>query len=279
MSSTKFITDENIGMIWEVISDEDIFKNNNNKSVFIEEIHNFYEREKYNYTDLLSMNKFFINEIIEVLNKKIKNKKSVNNLSNISNQTNNLITYNEIQTNNINIFEREFEKKKKDFNNLISVNIPEKPKFNIEIEDKPIGEMEELIRKTVEQRNFEIEKIQEINNLKNQETSIKVETEKVKNNIFSKLKILNKEQENNIKEEKEKEKEEKEQKEKEKEEKEEKEKEKEEKEKEERKEKEEKEKEEKEKNEDKIISYLNNRFDEINSRIDEIYKLISKNSL
>jgi len=184
MSSTEFLNKENIEMIWEIIIDEISPKNKNIvKKLFIEECYNFYNREKLNYKDLLSINKSFITEIIRFLKSQMEPKK--------------LITYEEIKNNNINNFEIEFQQKRSDFNNYMNLNVPEKPKFNIDINDEPINEMEDLIKKTLEQRNFDIEKIVNENSnkenvsvfLKSQETSVK--TEKNKENDIRYIKIDN----------------------------------------------------------------------------------------
>jgi hypothetical protein len=179
--ANEFLNKENIEMIWELILDENLINNLNQnqsyyKQIFLDECKKFYDRERFNHPSLLSINKVFITEIIIILN-------------NINVSNNNPITYQEIKNNKISSFDRELEQKKNDFTNLMTINIPEKPKFNIDISDEPISEMEELIKRTLEQRNFDIERIQENLNkdvnadfLKSQETSIK--TEKITKGIL-----------------------------------------------------------------------------------------------
>jgi hypothetical protein len=92
-----------------------------------------------------------------------------------------VITAEDIQASRMNEFEKQFAKKQSEFSNAMTLQVPEKPTFTDEM-DKPIGEMEDLIARTLAQRNFDIEQIQQNVDrekvksfLQSQETSIKSE--------------------------------------------------------------------------------------------------------
>jgi hypothetical protein len=66
MSIQKFLNKENIDTIWEVITDEDIFKFLSRDiqekvfKVFLNNIKDFFSTEKINTTNLIDMNKKYI---------------------------------------------------------------------------------------------------------------------------------------------------------------------------------------------------------------------------
>jgi len=174
-----FLEKENVEMIWEVISDEDIMQNktademNEIQKVFINDIRLFYntERGSNNNLDLMSMNKKFIEKVLI-------NLREIHEFSSKNQQA---ITAEDIQTSRQNEFEKEFIRKQKEFSSAMTMKVPEKPKFDDAL-DKPIGEMEELIARTLAQRNFDIEQIQQSIDkdkattfLKSQDTSLKGE--------------------------------------------------------------------------------------------------------
>jgi hypothetical protein len=94
-----------------------------------------------------------------------------------------LITFEEIQNNKRTTFEKELKLKQRDFENSMVNAVPEIPNFKVGTIDKPISEMEDLIARTLAQRNYEIDQIhnQHMNPqeaekwLHPQETSVKAE--------------------------------------------------------------------------------------------------------
>ena len=175
--ASSFLSKENVEMIWDLIADEDIMQNKteqhmmNFQKTFITDIREFYQREKSPNRDLMTMNKMFIEKVSMQLSSapaKEQKEKSV-------------ITAEDIQASRMNEFEKQFAKKQSEFSNAMTLQVPEKPTFTDEM-DKPIGEMEDLIARTLAQRNFDIEQIQQNVDrekvksfLQSQETSIKSE--------------------------------------------------------------------------------------------------------
>ena len=189
MSVEDFLSKQNVKLIWDVLIDEDIL---NNKSkdvisqisvVFNKNIGPFYEIEKKNTNNLIELNKKFITLIINFVNKNFPNVQQYSNTQKQSHQPDKkeLITYEDLQANRQNEFEKEFSRKQKEFSNMMTLQVPEKPNFSDNM-DKPISEMELEIKKMMAQRNYDLESInksvnaeQAENWLKPKETSVKLE--------------------------------------------------------------------------------------------------------
>jgi hypothetical protein len=192
----NFTNDENINLLWEIIYD---FHNNNAnsnanskginidilKNNFIRKINFFIENSQKtnNVSDLLSMNKVFISNYVNEFSVREKQIEKINVKENQRNYEDEpkLVTFEDIQNSRMNEFEKELKLKQKSFDDAMSINVPETPNFKDKENDIPIGEMEDLISRTLAQRNFEIEQIHNKNMnpeeaekwLKPQETSVK----------------------------------------------------------------------------------------------------------
>ena len=190
MNNNDFLKKNNISMLWDVISDEEIFRSlsrefqNEVSQIFIDNISGFYEVERKKTPNLIEINKKYI---ILILNHIKKNypKRTYNKIK-ILNEApvKELITYEEIQNEKKSQLEKDYEKMQEDFTNSITLRVPEVPEFADKYEDKPISEMDKIIKEMTAKRNYEVEQINrnyqtDINNttnwLKPQETSIKTE--------------------------------------------------------------------------------------------------------
>lgn len=191
MSINNFLNKENISTVWDVISEEENFKILDKDSqmqilqLFSNNINEFFEIEKSKSINLIDINKKFIVFILNFIKKKgsqqLPNKIKI--LEEHSNKE--LITYEEIQNDRKSKFEKDFEKVKENFTNSISLPVPELPDFKDKNIDKPIEEIDKMIKDITLKRNYEVEQINrtytdvdinQVNNwLKPQETSIKSE--------------------------------------------------------------------------------------------------------
>lgn len=186
MSINNFLDKDNITILWDVISDEDIFKflsrdiQSKVAEIFMNNIKGFYEVEKMKTDSLIDINKKYI---ILILNY-IKNNyiKQIPNKIKISNEPNNkeLITYEEIQSERKSQFDQDLQQRQKEFENIMTIKAPPVPEFADNYSDKPITEMEKMIQQITQKRNYEVEQINKMisrddNWLKPQETSIKNE--------------------------------------------------------------------------------------------------------
>jgi hypothetical protein len=188
ISIQSFLTNQNMKLLWDVLMENELFQNKPKdfllkiNTLFNENINDFYEKEKMKVTSLLELNKKFITLFINHIQH--LNSKPVNNSINNSNT---FITHQEIQTNRINEFEKNLSQIKQDFTNAMALPVPPTPEFKDKIEE-PMTELEIEIKKTMAQRNYDIEvihnNIQTLSNesgtnssnwLKAQETSIKKE--------------------------------------------------------------------------------------------------------
>jgi hypothetical protein len=195
-----FITTENIEMLWEIILD-DIKEHLNSqekvahaRNFFINQARAFFEREKKVQQNLMQMNKKFIGQIMTSFKQQPQQLQQQQKI-NISNKEPTNFTIEDLHSERLTAFEKSLAEKKNDFMNSMSVPVPEAPKFGDAELDKPIGgAMDELIARTLAQRNFDIENIHKSVNkneiekwLKPTETSLK--SEKIQDSENSKVKM------------------------------------------------------------------------------------------
>ena len=190
MSNSDFLKKVNISMLWDVISDEEIFKFLPKESqekvaqLFINNISGFFEVERKKTTNLIEINKKYIililNHIKTNFPKKIHNKIKI--LDEVPVKEN--ITYEEIHNERKSQFEKDLAKRQEEFTNAITLKVPEVPEFADKHVETPISEMDKIIKEMTAQRNYEVEQINrsyqsDINSssnwLKPQETSVKAE--------------------------------------------------------------------------------------------------------
>jgi hypothetical protein len=200
ISVPTFLTNENMELLWDVLMENEIFQNKPREffikinTLFNEKIQSFYEIEKTNLSSLLEINKKFISLFIRYISLLLKSNKIGNNTSS-NNST--FITHQEIQANRINEFEKNLNQIKQDFTKAMALPIPPTPEFKDKIEE-PLSELDIEIKKTMAQRNYDIEvihnNIQSLSNeygtnssnwLKGEETSIKKEKLNFKEKIHT----------------------------------------------------------------------------------------------
>lgn len=158
--SASFITNENIDLLWEIILEEEFIRKvvSREKVVefrnyFINQIKEFYNVTSKLNIPLVQLNKQFITNFIMVLQPA-----APQTPKNIPNKQ--LYTSQEIQDERKSQFENDLTRKQNEFTRAMSVPVPEIPKFGEDL-DKPIGSaMDELIAKTLAERNYEIQQIQ-----------------------------------------------------------------------------------------------------------------------
>lgn len=202
MNKADFILNGNVELLWELIVDTDIVQKNINyidkiKEIFNSIITGFYHKEKDSSPNLMSLNKMFISVIINKIKSEI-----IKDSEKEKEKEKEIITFEDLQTERINKFDKEFIKQKNDFDNHNTIKIPTAPKFNDTI-DGPLEDMELIIKQTIAKRNFDTEQFNKGANpssfLKPQETSIKKEKEvQNKTNEIKYIKIDNKELESSI---------------------------------------------------------------------------------
>lgn len=187
----SFLKKPNIETLWDVISEEEIFKflsrdiQSKISDIFISNIAGFFEVERNNTNNLVDINKKYIllilNYIKNTFPENLPNKIKIFNEEPVSKE---LITYEEIQNEKKTQFEKDLSKVQEEFTNSMSLPVPEKPDFTDKYRDSPISEMDKMIKEITEKRNYDVEQInrnyqtninQADNWLKSQETSVKAE--------------------------------------------------------------------------------------------------------
>jgi len=196
MSNSDFLKKGNISMLWDVISDEEIFKFLPKESqeivsqLFINNISGFFEVERKKTTNLIEINKKYIililNHIKTNFPKKTHNKIKILDDAPVKE----VITYEEIHNERKSQFEKDLAKRQEEFTNAVTLKVPEVPEFADKHVETPISEMDKIIKEMTAQRNYEVEQINriyhtDINNSSNwltpQETSIKAEKGSLQN--------------------------------------------------------------------------------------------------
>lgn len=206
MSIKAFTTKDNIQILWDLISEEEIFKfltpdlQNNIYTVFINNIPGFFEIEKFKLKSLVDINKKYIVLILDYIQKNYPYKPSKIVIHNDP-PMKELITYEEIQNERKSNLEKDFTRRQEEFEDSMTLKAPPPPEFLDKDVDKPIKEMDKILKEIQAQRNYEVDKINRTYNtsnqvdnwLKPQETSLKndkfIKTEPISNN--NRFKYLN----------------------------------------------------------------------------------------
>jgi len=189
MSIRQFMQKDNVTMLWEVISDEEMFKflprdaQGKIYQLFLNNIQGFFDSEKIKTNSLVDMNKKYILLILNHIKKNYSNQPSKITIHN--DPVKELITYEEIQNERKTKFERDLNKRQEEFEDFMTVKAPPVPEFADKDKDRPIKEMDKILKEMQAQRNYEIEQInrnynnnntlQSDNWLKPQETSLKTD--------------------------------------------------------------------------------------------------------
>jgi len=191
MTTNAFLHKDNISTLWDVISDEEMFKflkrDNQEKisQMFINNLKGFHDTERKKTNNIVDINKKYILLILNYI--KLNFSQSVPNKIKIYNEPplKELITYEEIQTDRKSQFDRNLNKAQEEFNNAITLKVPDVPNFSDNYKETPITEMDKILKEMTTKRNYEVDQISRTNLsgegdnasnwLKSQETSLKSE--------------------------------------------------------------------------------------------------------
>ena len=186
MNINNFLHKENLNTLWDVISDEDIFKflsrdiQSKVAELFSNNFKGFFEIEKTKTSSLVDINKKYIMLILNHI-KKTYTQQMPNKIK-ILDETpsKEIITAEELHNERKSQFDKDLFKRQEEFENIMVVKSPPVPNFLDKYEDKPIGEMDKIIKDMTAKRNYDVEQITknsvvDDNWLKPQETSIKSE--------------------------------------------------------------------------------------------------------
>jgi hypothetical protein len=211
MSLKQFVQKDNIKMLWDVISDEDIFRfltydiQEKIYQLFMNNINGFFELERTKTNSLVELNKKYIIIILNHIRKTYPHQPSKIKIHN-EQPIKETITYEEIQNDRRSQFDKELTKVQEEFEDFMTIKAPPVPEFADKQTDRPIKEMDKILKEMQAQRNYEVEEINKrhtsssnnVDNwLKPQETSLKNEkngsTDNKKEQLenFRRFKFLN----------------------------------------------------------------------------------------
>jgi hypothetical protein len=186
MNINNFLNKENLNTLWDVISDEDIFKylsreiQSKISQLFSNNVKGFYEIEKTKTNNLVDINKKFIllilNHITKTYTQQMPNKIKILDETPVKE----FITSEELHNERKSQFDKDLIKRQEEFEDIMVTKTPPVPNFLDKYEDKPIGEMDKIIKEMTTKRNYDVEQITknsvvDDNWLKPLETSIKSE--------------------------------------------------------------------------------------------------------
>ena len=155
---SSFLNDDNLNLIWEVITDETVLRtkspvlNKAAEQMFRDNLAKFYNDHRE--SDLFTMNKKYILLMIN----SIRNEEKLETNSNKKN-SNELVTFKEIQNNKRVKFDDELTRHINDFKCAIPNEPQVIPNFKIQLDDEPIKEMEKELMEIKAKRNYEINEI------------------------------------------------------------------------------------------------------------------------
>ena len=212
MATNTFLNKDNIKMLWDVISDEDIFKylkvdsQDRISQMFANNLKGFYETEKVKTNNVVDINKKYILLILNYIKKNFT--PVVPNKIKISYEEppiKELVTYEEIQNDRKSQFDRDLNRAQEEFTNSVTLKVPDVPNFSDNYKEAPITEMDKILKEMTAKRNYEVEQIGKrqqssesdtSNWLKSQETSLKSEKltpPQPEQNDYKKTKYINSE--------------------------------------------------------------------------------------
>jgi hypothetical protein len=190
-SSSNFLKKENIALLWEVISEDDIMREKNELfqsqvyTLFTNNLEGFHDSYRGQSMTLINMNKTYIRLIINYIHNNHSLEKEREKEKEKENKDKSK-------------FEMDLTRKQNEFTSAMTKPVPPVPKFSDKI-DEPMSEMALAIKLAQEQRNYDTEQVKKSFNssnntewLKSQETS--VQNEKMTKVTKKYIKIHNKEE-------------------------------------------------------------------------------------
>ena len=164
MSNRQFITTENVNMLWEVINDEDIFKfltrdiQEKIYQIFLNNVKGFFETERNKINNLVEMNKKYILIILNHIKVNYPYQPSKIKILNDP-VIKEPITFEEIINERKVQFDNDFIRRQEEFQDFVTIKPPPIPEFADKNIDRPIKEMDKILKEMQLKRNYEIEEI------------------------------------------------------------------------------------------------------------------------
>ena len=185
---SNFLKRENVSLLWEVIMDDETIRNKQPaelsqiNEVFNTNLKKFYDSSGGN-KNLTEMNKNYITVMMNFINNNFANKRM------LPSQKKELVTYEDIQSDRLSQFEKDYNNRQQEFSKAMALPVPTAPNFSDKI-DEPLSEIEAEVKRYMAQRNYDVDQLNKTfdsqetasNWLKPQETSLKAEKMPIVNN-------------------------------------------------------------------------------------------------
>ena len=193
--SSEFTTNKNKELLWNLLLNNGAFNNLNEQQLpliqkdFEDLITSLYSN--INNLNLIEQNKIFFQQMVQKINTRRQSLKTYEPVREI-------YTNQDIRGKKLDEFNNDVKKAQDDFNSVITLKTPEEINFSDPTDlDKPIGNMDELIEKTIAERNLEVEKIASVNDtteeaqkwLNMQEQPKKVTIQEENNQVFENINV------------------------------------------------------------------------------------------
>jgi len=195
--SSEFTTNKNKELLWNLLLNNGAFGNLNEQQLplvqgdFENLIVSLYsDNSKLN---LIEQNKMFFHQMVQKINSRRQQFKTYEPVREI-------YTSQDIRGKKLDEFNNSVQKAQEEFNSVVTLKTPEEINFSDSKElDKPIGNMDELIEKTIAERNLDVKKISSEKSsieqaqkwLNMQEEPKKVTIQEDKNEVFENINISN----------------------------------------------------------------------------------------
>ncbi len=193
--SSEFTTNKNKELLWNLLLNNGAFNNLNEQQLpliqkdFEDLITSLYSNT--NNLNLIEQNKIFFQQMVQKINTRRQSLKTYEPVREI-------YTNQDIRGKKLDEFNNDVKKAQDDFNSVITLKTPEEINFSDPTDlDKPISNMDELIEKTIAERNLEVEKIASVNDtteeaqkwLNMQEQPKKVTIQEENNQVFENINV------------------------------------------------------------------------------------------
>ena len=172
---SKFLTKQNIKLLWEVLLDELRIDPTNKpvltniRTVFESNINPFTKNTSVNSNvQLVNLNKQFLSQVVIAVNRLFPNLGQEKDFKRIQISTEEVMSpykIEDIHEARKDDFENQLKLKRNEFENSINLQKPKELDFTEKIDDGKIKEMDALIAETIARRNFDIEQINKVTNL------------------------------------------------------------------------------------------------------------------
>ena len=188
----QFMQPENVYLIWELISEQNIVKNQSNavkediSNYVVNEIQHFYKNislVKSSNLSLIELNKEYMKYIILHVKNNYSFPNEIQKIK-IHNEESVPITFKDIQEQRELEFNTRFNEMQNDFTNMVTIKKPTMPQFEDKLADEPVSvdDMEQQIKEITKRRNYDLQEIENKNDTLTNKKSVSFENTNINTN-------------------------------------------------------------------------------------------------